>query len=418
MGMDKVIEKKKWPARRIISYSASSAIILLLGYGLLFKGSVSTLNIRAERTTVSEVVKGPFQEFIPIIGNVKPHNTVYLDAEEGGRIEKVFVKAGTHVKEGDKILKLSNTNLLISLMNNEALISRASNDLRATRLQLEKNRLALESDRAEVDYDLTRIKRKYQRNKRLYEEELISRQAFEEYEDEYNYLVKKRKLTIESQEKDLAFRARQVDQLEASVKRMKANLELVKKQLENLILRAPVSGYLTSLKAEKGQSKAPGDRLGQIDELDGFKVLAEIDEHYISRVEKGRVGRTDLAYGSFDLTVTKVFPEVRSGKFEVDLGFVGKEPTGIKRGQTIHINLELGKASEALLLARGGFYQTTGGNWVYVLNDSGDKAVRRPVRLGRQNPRFFEVLEGLKPGDRVITSSYENFGSMKQLVLK
>nr|NIM12549.1 HlyD family efflux transporter periplasmic adaptor subunit [Candidatus Aminicenantes bacterium]NIM79253.1 HlyD family efflux transporter periplasmic adaptor subunit [Candidatus Aminicenantes bacterium]NIN18539.1 HlyD family efflux transporter periplasmic adaptor subunit [Candidatus Aminicenantes bacterium]NIN42436.1 HlyD family efflux transporter periplasmic adaptor subunit [Candidatus Aminicenantes bacterium]NIN85194.1 HlyD family efflux transporter periplasmic adaptor subunit [Candidatus A len=303
-------------------------------------------------------------------------------------------------------------------LNNEAMINRASNDLRATRLQLEQNRLALESQRTDADYYLTRIKRKFERYEVLYKEKMISKQEFDEFKDEYEYQKKKRKLTIETQEKDLKFREQQVKHLETSVKRMQENLDLVKQQLENLTIRAPISGHLTAMDAEVGQSKTPGQRLGQIDKLEGFKVRAEIDEHYINRIEKGRIGRFDFAGKTYEMAVAKVFPEVKDGKFEVDLEFTGQEAVGIRRGQSIHLRLELSEASEAILLARGGFYQTTGGNWVFVLDKSREFAVKRSIRLGRQNPRYFEVLEGLDPGEEVITSSYEHYGNNERLVLK
>lgn len=418
MSMDKRIERKAWPLKRVVKYSAVGLLVMAVGYVLLFQTGGSTLNVRSERITVSTVKKGPFQEFIPIIGNVLPHNTIYLDAVEGGRVEKLFIEAGTHVQKGDKILKLSNTQLLMTLLNNEAQINRASNDLRATRLQLEQNRLSLKQQRADADYYLKRIKRKYDRNAIMFKEGLISKQAYEEFKDEFEYQTEKRKLTIESQEKDMLFREQQVKQLELSVNRMQHNLDLLKNQLENLTVRAPITGHLTSLTAEVGQSIPQGQRLGQLDQMDGFKVRAEIDEHYINRIETGKVGNFDFAGNTFSLKVKKVFPEVKSGKFEVDLEFNGKEAAGIRRGQSLHIRLQLSELSEAILVARGGFYQTTGGNWIYVLDPSDGFAVKRSIRLGRQNPKNFEVLDGLTPGEKVITSSYDNFGDMERLVLK
>ena len=285
MSMDKRIEKKKWPPKQIIKYSLVAIFVI--------------------------VKSGPFQEFIPIIGNVLPHNTIYLDAVEGGRVETIYIEAGSQVKKDDKILKLSNTNLLMTLLSNEAQINRASNELRATRLQLEQNRLALKQQRADADYYLTRIKRRFERNKVLFEEGMISKHEYEEFKDEYEYLIKKRELTIESQEKDLLFRDQQVKHLEASVKRMLSNLNLLKQQMENLTVRAPISGHLTSLMAEKGQSKRQGDRLGQIDDVAGFKVRAQIDEHYINRIEVGKLGEFDFAEDYLSKAVK--LPDQRSG---------------------------------------------------------------------------------------------------------
>jgi HlyD family secretion protein len=418
MGMDKRIEKKKWPPKRILTYGIIGILVLLIGYFLIFNTGGSTLNVKAERLTISTVNKGPFQEFIPIIGIVMPYETRYLDAVLGGQVEEIYLEAGSQVKEGDKILTLSNTNLLMTMLNNEAQVNRATNDLRATRLQLEQNRLNLQLQRAEAEYYLKRIKRKFDRNKVMYEEKLISAQQYEEFKDEYEYLKKKRELTIESQEKDLVFREQQVKHLETSVKQMQHNLGLLKQQMENLTVRAQISGQLTSLPLEKGQSISQGFRLGQIDDVNGFKIHAEIDEHYINRIEKGKPGDFDFAGKTYQLKVNKVFPEVKDGKFKVDLEFTGEEPEGIRRGQSAHIDLQLSELSEAILLARGGFYQTTGGNWVYVVDQSGDFATKRVIRLGRQNPKHFEVLSGLEPGEKVITSSYENFGDMQRLVLK
>ncbi len=416
--MDKPIEKKKWPPKRIIKYSGIGLFVLMVGYLLIFQAGRSTLNVEKERLTISTVTKGPFQEFIPIIGNVLPHRTIYLDSVIGGSVEKIYLEAGTQVKQGDIIVQLSNTNLLMTLLNNEAQINRASNDLRTTRLQLERNRLELKRQRTEADYFLKRIKHRFERNEILFKESYLSIQDFDDLKDEYEYQKKNRELTIESQEKDLKFSEEQVKQLEVSVKQMEASLVLLKAQLENLTVKAPITGYLTSLLAEVGQSKAPGERLGQIDDVTGFKVRAPIDEHYIDRVDVGKTGQFDFSENTFDLKVSKVYPEVRNGQFEVDMVFVGKNAEGIRRGQSLHIRLQLSDMSQAILVARGGFYQTTGGNWVYILDPSGKFAIKRQIRLGRQNPEFFEVLEGLNPGEQVITSSYENYGDMDRLVLK
>ncbi len=418
MGMDKPLEKKKWPTKRIIKYSSIAVFVLVVGYLIIFGTGGSTLNVRTERITVSTVEKGPFQEYIPIIGNVIPKYIHYLDASDGGIVEIKYVEAGSMVKKGDKIVKLTNTNMLMTLLNNEAEINRASNDLRTTRLQLEQNRLSLKQQRTEAEYTLDRFKREFDRNQVLFEQELISKRDYEDAKNNYDYWTERLKLTLESQEKDIQFREEQVHQLELSVKQMQTNLSIVRQQLESLTVKAPLSGYLTSLNAEIGQAKNRGDRLGQIDDIEGFKVRAQIDEHYINRVAEEKIGDFDIADKTFGLKIQKIYPEVKEGKFEVDLVFTGKVPEGIKRGQTLHIRLQLSEASEAILLARGGFYQTTGGNWAYVLDKSGDFATKKPLRLGRQNPQFFEVLEGLNPGDKVITSSYENFGDMERLVLK
>ena len=418
MGMDRKIKKKKWPPKRIAGLAAVGLFVILVLYVFLFRLSKSTLNVKTERITISTVTRGPFQEFIPIMGNVLPINTFYLNAVEGGRVEEIYLEAGTFVKEGDGILRLANTNLLLDIMWREAELFQQSNNLRNTRLSMEQYRLRLNQDLAEIENQLQQQKRTYERYKELVKDNLISKHEYELAKDQYDYLIKRKELTIESQKNDLEFRQGQIDALEASLKRMQDNLEIVKQKQENLTIRAPVSGHLTALDAEIGQSKSPGQPLGQIDVLEGFRVRAAIDEHYIARVETGRTGEFDFAGNSYGLIVKKIYPEVKDRRFEVDMEFVGGGPEEITRGQTLHIRLELGDISEAILLPRGGFYQTTGGNWAYVVEESENVATKRKIRLGRQNPQVFEVLEGLGPGDRVITSSYESFGNMDRLVLK
>jgi HlyD family secretion protein len=418
MGMDRKIEKKKWPPKKIASLAAVGLFVILVLYVFLFRLSKSTLNVKTERITISTVTRGPFQEFIPIMGNVLPINTFYLNAVEGGRVEEIYLEAGTFVKEGDGILRLANTNLLLDIMWREAELFQQSNNLRNTRLSMEQYRLRLNQDLAEINNLLRQQKRTYERYKELVKDNLISKHEYELAKDQYEYLIKRKELTIESQENDLEFRLSQIDALEASLKRMQDNLEIVKQKQENLTIRAPVSGHLTALNAEIGQSKSPGEPLGQIDVLEGFRVRAAIDEHYIARIETGRTGEFDFAGKSYGLVIKKIYPEVIDGRFEVDMEFVDGGPEEITRGQTLHIRLELGDISEAILLPRGGFYQTTGGNWAYVVDESENVATKRKIKLGRQNPQVFEVLEGLGPGDRVITSSYESFGNMDRLVLK
>ena len=415
MSMDKKIEKKKWPLKRVIKWSAIGIFVLAVAYGLIFKTGGSVLNVQEERLTISTVARGPFQEFIPILGNVMPQYYEYLSASLGGSVERIFVRAGSKVKKGDEILKLSNTSLLMTMVNNEAQINRASNDLRATRLQLERNRLNLKRELAEAEYYLERIKKDFGRNKILFDEGLISEKDYFDLKDEFEYMKKRRELTIESQKQDLKFSEVQVGQLETSLVQMQKNMDLLKEQLESLTIRAPISGHLTSLEAEVGQSVPQGLKIGQIDDMEGFRVRAEIDEHYINRIEVGRKGTFDFAESNYELIVKQVYPEVKEGKFEVDLEFPGEQAVGIRRGLTLHIRLQLSEMSEAVLLNRGGFYQTTGGNWVFVVDNSGSFAVKRSIRLGRQNPEYFEVLDGLNPGEKVITSSYENYGDIERL---
>jgi HlyD family secretion protein len=418
MSMDKIITKKKWPARRIVTYAAAGTFILLIAYLLIFQTNRSTLNIESDKLTIATVQRGPFQEFIPIMGEVLPVQTIFLDVEEGGLVEKLFVEAGSAVKKGDKILKLSNTSLLMDIMYREAELFQQINNLRNTRLLFEQSRLTLERDLADLDFQVERQKRKFASYQSLYDEKLISRHDFEDTRDEFEMVQSKRRLSAESQQKELDFRQQQIVQLGDAVKRMEENLNIAKGKLDNLTLRAPITGTLTSLQAEPGQSKSPGERLGQIDAPEGFKARAEIDEFYIDRIQKGKPGQFELSGGTYRMLVSRVYPEVKDGKFTVDLQFPGLQAPGIRRGQTLHIRLELSDMAEALLLPRGGFFQKTGGNWVFVLAADGKTAVKRDIRLGRQNPDVFEVLGGLRAGERVITSSYDNFGDNERLVLE
>ncbi len=416
MSMDQIIKKKKWPPRRIITYAAAGTFILVILYLLIFQSSRSTLNVEIEKVTIATVQRGPFQEFIPVMGEVLPVQTIFLDVEEGGLVEKIYIEAGSAVKKGDKILKLSNTSLLMDIMYREAELFQQINNLRNTRLLFEQSRLALERDLADLDFQVEKQKRKFESYQSLYDEKLVSRHDFEDTRDEYAMTQNKRRLAAESQEKELDYRQQQIVQLEDAVKRMEENLRVAKGKLDNLTLRAPITGTLTSLQAEPGQSKSPGERLGQIDAPEGFKARAGIDEFYIDRIQKGKPGQFELSGDTYRMVVSRVYPEVRDGKFSVDLEFPGRQAPGIRRGQTLHIRLELSDVSEALLLPRGGFFQKTGGNWAFVLEPDGKTAVKREIRLGRQNPDVFEVLGGLRAGERVITSSYDNYGDNERLV--
>lgn len=416
--MDRKIEKKKWPPRKIAGLAAIVIFVAVVLYLFLFKLNKSTLNVQKERLTISTVTRGPFQEFIPIQGEVVPRDQYYLTAEEGGRVEEIYMEAGTMVKEGDPILKLENSNLHLTIMWREAELFQQSNNLRNTRLAMEQYQLTLSQEMANIENQLQQQKRTYERYQELHKDDLISQHEFELAKDQYEYLQRRKALMEESQAKEMAFRRAQVTSLEESLERMQRNLEIARQKLDNLTIRAEVSGHLTSLDAEIGQTKNPGDQLGQIDVLTGFKVKAQIDDLYLPRIEQGRNATFPFAGETHQLVVSKIYPEVREQRFEIDLYFTGDEPAGIRRGLTLHIRLELGDISEAILLPRGGFYQTTGGNWAYVVDESGGFAEKRDIKIRRQNPQVFEVDSGLKPGEKVITSSYESFGDMDRLILK
>jgi HlyD family secretion protein len=416
--MDRKIDKKKWPPKKIAWVSVASLFVLVVIYNIGFGDHSSKLNVEKEKITISTVDRGPFQEFIPVTGAVMPIKTVYLDAIEGGKVDTVEKLAGSFVSQGDMILRLENTQLLIQISNQDAMVVEQHNLLTNTRFNLDQNRTRSRQLLIDREYETRRLKRIFERQKKLYEGNLISKEEFEQSKDDYDYELRLQQLNTEAFKRDSIFQEVQLNQAENSLNRLGNNLRIAQKRLDNLIISAPVTGQLTSLNAEIGESKAPGERLGQIDVLDGFKVRAAIDEHYIARIEVGQLGQFDFAGKTYTLVTKKVFPEVQNGRFEVDMEFEGEEPGDIRRGQTVRIRLELGDLTEAVMLARGGFYQKTGGNWVYVVEPAGDLATKRQIRLGRQNTQVFEVLEGLEPGERVVTSSYDNYGDIDKLVLK
>jgi HlyD family secretion protein len=416
--VDRPITKKRWTPRRIAYVAGGAVLVIIIIYSIFAAGRGPRLNVRAERLRVSTVILDEFQEYIPVNGTVIPINTYYLDAVEGGSVDTVYVEAGTFVEKGDVLLRLANTNLLMDVMYREAEIFQQSNNLRNTRLSMERNSLEMKRELLELEHRIGRQRRLVETNTQLAEKSLISQREFDESKDELDYLVRKMELTRQTQRQDSIFRDSQIEQLEVSLARMEANLEIVKRNMENLVITAPVSGHLTALNAEVGESKKQGERLGQIDILDGFKVRIPVDEHYIARVDYDQEGVFTFSNDEYRLRVSKIYPEVVDGRFTVDMNFLGAEPEGIRRGQTLRVRLELGEPGEAVLLANGGFYQTTGGRWIYVLDESGAEARRRRIHIGRQNSEYYEVLEGLEPGERVIVSSYDDFGDAEWLVLK
>jgi HlyD family secretion protein len=417
--LDRIIEKNKLTSKRIIGILLAGAFIVFCIKLFVFGDYSAKLNVKTERITISTVREGLFQEYIPVIGTVVPKKTIYLDAIEGGSVEKVYIEAGSFVKKGEKILTLANTDLLLDIMNREAEFFQLTNDLRNARLVMEQNRLALRSELLELDYQINKLRRTYESEQALIKNKIIPSQQYENTKSEYKYLCNKKEITLKTFEQDSLFRENQIQQIENSLKRMDANLKIVKQKLEDLTIKSPITGHLTALNAEIGESKKRGERLGQIDVLEGFKILVPVDEHYIARINIGQQGEFTFDEKSYQLSIAKIYPEVIDGRFEIDMAFNGYQPEGIRRGQTLHIRLELGNLSTAILLPQGGFYQKTGGQWIYLLDDSGEFAIKRKINLGRQNPEVYEVLAGLKVGEKVITSSYDNFGdNIDKLVLK
>ena len=416
--MDRKIDKKPLYKRTKFWIYASGSLLFLILISLILADTGSKLNVEADKITISTVSDGDFQEFIPVTGTVLPQTSYYLDAISGGIVEQKYVEEGAMVKKGDKILKLSNPNLQLSALQNEAATYQQINEARNTRLQIEQNSIALQTQLVDANYSFINSKQIYNREKKMWEKKLISLQEFEQARDKYFHDQEQLKLSRQNFVQDSILKQSQITQIASAIDRLQKNLELIRENIDNLTVKAPLSGQLTSLNAETGQSKSPGDQLGQIDALDGFKVRADIDEFYIARVVKDLKATVEIDGKDYKLIVIKVFPEVKDGKFQVDMNFVGTVPDGIRRGQTLQIRLQLSERTKALLLARGGFYQKTGGQWVFVLNSSGTEAVKRTISLGRQNPDYFEVLSGLKPGDKVVTSSYDNFGDVDKLILK
>ena len=416
-GLDRRIEKKTWTKQRILMAGAIAAFLAVLAYGFSTTTGGRRLNVDRDKITVATVVRGPFQENIAVTGNVLPLTTVYLDAVAGGRVEELYVLEGTTVEQGEPLLRLSNDNLELSLINADAQRIEQINRLEDIRFRMKQNALNLRQQLVDMDYRIQRLDRIHARSKEIFDKKLISEQEYEEVRFELDYWVRNKRLTLEGYRQDSLQMITQLGQMEASVRRMETNFVVLQRILDNLTLRAPVSGHLTALEAEIGELRNPGFRFGQIDVLTGYKVRAGVDEYYIARVARDQSAMTQPIAGSeYQMKIIRVYPEVTDGRFEVDLEFVGEVPEGIRRGQTIRFLLEMSDPAEALLLPKGGFFQSTGGNWVYALDPSGDFAVKRTISIGRQNTQNYEVMSGLQPGDQVITSSYDTFGDADRLV--
>ncbi|MBS1543032.1 MAG: efflux RND transporter periplasmic adaptor subunit [Bacteroidetes bacterium] len=414
--MDKKIEKKTWTLKRIATYGGIGLFVIAVSYQLLFADRRSRLKVDKEKLTISTVQRGVFQEFIPQTGEVQPSRTVYLDAIEGGNIKQIIRESGAMVKKGDMIIEISNLNREIAVLQQEAQLVESINRSRDTRLGIIKNDLDQRQTLAQIDNQLAIFRPQYERQKILLEKKLISRQDFERTEADFKYNVERRRITYEVYQKDSVNRINQLRDIDISEDRMRMNLESVRRILDNLNIKAPIDGQLSTPHWEIGQAVNTGQRLGQVDIIGSYKVRVPIDELYLPRITTGLHATTDFAGKTFSLIITYIYPNITAGRFEVDMNFDGETPQGIRRGGSLRLRIELGQSSEELLLPVGGFYKDTGGNWVFVLTEE-NKAVRRDIKLGRKNTENFEVLEGLKPGDRVITSSYENFGNNEVLIL-
>ncbi len=416
--MDRVIKKSRWNAKRILTIAGIAGIVGLIAGSVYFTSGKSKLNVDTERITISEIKKGSFQENIPVNGVVLPMSTIYLDAMEGGRVEEKFVEDGAMMKKDQPILRLSNTDLELQLANQETQVFNVLTQMQISRNNADQNSINRQNQDAEVDNALKEAERLYNLNKKLVEQKVIGAQEYQSSKNLYDYQLRRKKLTEQIMKTDAVSMKQQVDQAGESYEQMKRTLALMRKKVGDLIVRAPVDGQLTSLDAEIGENKNKGQRLGQLDVMSGFKVRVDVDEHYISRIFVGLSGSCDVAGKSYQLKIKKVYTQVTNGRFQVDMEFADKVPDGIRRGQTLQIRLALSDETQAILVPKGGFYQQTGGNWIFKVSENGTVAYKVDIQLGRQNPDFYEVLGGLKPGDKVVTSSYENYGTMQELILK
>jgi HlyD family secretion protein len=416
--MDRVIEKKRWSTKRILTIAGITGIVLLISLSYYYTAGKSRLNVDTERITIATITKGNFKEFIPVNGVVLPLTTIYLDAMEGGRVEEKYVDDGTVMRKGQPILRLSNTDLELGLVTQQTNVYNLLTQMQISRNAAQQNTVNKLNQMTDVESQVKEAERVFNLNKKLYDQKVIGLQEFKQSENNYNYLLQKKRLTSQILQQDSVSNNQQLTQARQSYEGSQNALNVMRKKVGDLIVRSPVDGQLTSLDAEIGQSKNKGERLGQIDVLSGFKVRVDIDEHYISRIFTGLMGDFTFANQTYLLKIKKVYTQVTNGRFQVDMEFEGKVPEGIRRGQTLQIGLSLSDETQAILLPKGGFYQQTGGNWIFKVSEDGKKAYKVDIQLGRQNPDYYEVFNGLKPGDKVVTSSYENYGNMEELVLK
>lgn len=413
--MDRRIERR---SRKPYLIGAAVVAVAVLIYLFASVDTSTSFTLNGQRIRTAEVTRGMYEDYIPLRASVEPERTVYLDAIEGGRVEAILVEEGTHVEEGQPLIELSNTSLQLDVIAREAEVSEQLNNLRNTQLAIEQNRLKLKSDLIDIDYEITRLTRLVDRYEELQGSKFISENEYEDAVDELQYNRNRREVTRESQAQDEIVRKAQIEQLEGSVAQLEKNLLLARSNLDNLLIRAPRSGHLTSLNAELGESKSRGERLGQVDDIDRFKATAFVNEFYLNRLLIGQKAQLEVNGREYELEVAKIYPEVQASQFEVDLKFIGDAPPDIRRGQTLQLRLVLGDiAEQAVLLTNGPFFNDTGGAWVFVLDPDGKVATRRPVQLGRRNPNTIEVESGLIPGDVVVISSYANFIDVDRLFI-
>ncbi|MDO5970844.1 efflux RND transporter periplasmic adaptor subunit [Flavivirga aquimarina] len=416
--MDIPIEKKRFTKSKIAIIAGTILLISFIIFVFVSSGGKSKLNVDTERIMVSTVTNGVFQENIPVSGIVLPITTIYLDALEGGRVEEIFVEDGTIMKQNEPILRLSNTDLELSLVNQETSVYNLLTQMQISQNAARQNTINKLNQMTDVESAFIEANRLYQLNKTLYDQKAIGRHEFQESENNYNYQKQRMELAQQILKQDSISVQQETNQAKSSFSRTQSALKLMRKKVGDLVVRAPVEGQLTSLVAEIGQSINKGNRLGQIDVLSGFKVRVDIDEHYISRIYSGQTGTFPFNGKNYKLLIKKVYTQVTDGRFQVDMLFDEKVPEGIRRGQSLQIRLALSDEKQAILIPKGGFFQKTGGNWVFKLSDDGKLAYKVDIQLGSQNTEYYEVLKGLNPDDKVVTSSYDNFGDKQELILK
>ena len=417
--MDKIIEKKTgWRVaftKKALPWWLGALLAVFIIY-LIARPNNKTLRVDKDSITVSSAVMGEFNDYIRISGRVQPMTTVQLSPQEGGIVEKILIEEGSRVKAGDPILVLSNDNLDLSILNSEAELAEKENILRNTQIQMEQQKLDVRQNELEYGTQVDRLKRAYEQQKALYEDKLIAREDYLKAEEDYRLARQKYELIRERSKQDSLYRGTQIDRMEESLENMLLNMSMIRRRKDNLIVKAPIDGELGLLDVVLGQSIAAGTKIGQINSVGTYKVEAQIDEHYIDRVVDGLEATFERQGDTYSTIIRKVYPEVRDGKFKADFKFDGEQPDNIRSGQTYYLNLQLGQPEEAVIIPRGTFYQKTGGKWIYVVNKEGTKAVKREIRIGRQNPQYYEVLEGLEPGEKVITSGYDTYGDSDVLV--
>lgn len=418
--MDIKLEKKKgWRAifRKKNLPWAFGGVLLVFVVWLVFRDNSSTLRVDARLLNISTVEQGEFNDYVRLTGTVQPMTTVQLSPLESGVVERIVAEEGTHVRRGDVILEMSNNSLSMQILQSEADLAEKQNILRNTMISMEQEKLTLRQEKLQLDLDVSRAERTWRQNEALYNDNLLAREEYLQSKENYDLAVRKRALVLERQKQDSLYRTSQVGQMEESLRSMQINMQLIRQRVDNLKVKAPIDGEVGMLDAVLGQSLQQGTNIGQVNDLSTYKVQALVDEHYIDRVTTGLTASFERQEKNYEMVLRKVYPEVRNGQFKADFRFTGDTPENIRSGQTYYLNLQLGQPSEAILIPRGSFYQTTGGRWIYVLDGSGDKAYRREIRIGRQNPQYYEVVEGLQAGEKVITSSYDNFGDHEVLIL-